>query len=186
MEGGFRESPLKLNQGLGTCESWNEAAIQDRAKRLAGIAAGIWQAPKVEDEILEAYREKDEPSTTYSISDHSHLSGGVTRDLFEALRTEIFALDECVYEEYLKLYVAYKAETNFVDVVPQAARLRLSLNVDFPDIDDPRGLCNDVTNVGRWGNGNVEVFLNDASDVPYVIGLIRQALEIQLGGGESE
>ena len=37
-------------------------------------------------------------------------------------------------------YVAYKAETNFVDVVPQAKRLRLSLNIDFSEINDPRAL----------------------------------------------
>jgi predicted transport protein len=37
----------------------------------------------------------------------------------------VVALDPCVSEEFLKLYVAYKAETNFVDVVPQAKRLRL-------------------------------------------------------------
>ncbi len=44
-------------------------------------------------------------------------------------------------EEFLKLYVAYKAETNFVDVVPQAKRLRLSLNMDFHEINDPKGMC---------------------------------------------
>ena len=43
-------------------------------------------------------------------------------------------------EEFLKLYVAYKAETNFVDVVPQAKRLRLSLNLAFSEINDPRGI----------------------------------------------
>src|SRR5215203_2343404 len=61
------------------------------------------------------------------------------------------------HEEFLKLYVAYKAETNFVDVVPQVKRLRLSLNMEFPDIYDPRGLSKDITDVGRWGNGDVEV-----------------------------
>ena len=39
----------------------------------------------------------------------------------------------------MKLYVAYKAETNFVDVVPQAKRLRLSINMAFAEINDPKG-----------------------------------------------
>lgn len=52
-------------------------------------------------------------------------------------------------EEFLKPYVAYKADTNFVDVVPQAKGLRLSLNLNFPEIDDPKGMCRDVTNLGR-------------------------------------
>ena len=47
------------------------------------------------------------------------------------------ALDPCIAVEFLKLYVAFKAETNFVDVVPQAKALRLSLNIDPQEIVDP-------------------------------------------------
>ena len=31
MEGGFKDSPLRLNQGLGQLDTWNEAAIEARA-----------------------------------------------------------------------------------------------------------------------------------------------------------
>ena len=65
--------------------------------------------------------------------------------MLEAFRKQVLALDPCVTEEFLKLYVAYKAETNFVDVVPQAKRLRLSLNMAFPEINDPKGICKDVS-----------------------------------------
>ena len=69
----------------------------------------------------------------YTIDDHPHLlSAGTLREVFEAFRKEVLALDPCVTEEFLKLYVAYKAETNFVDVVPQAKRLRLSSTWRFP------------------------------------------------------
>jgi predicted transport protein len=93
----------------------------------------------------------------------------------------VFALDPCVTEEFLKLYVAYKAETNFVDVVPQAKQLRLSLNLPFAEISDPKGVCRDVSGLGRWGNGDVEVRLNNSDELPYVVGLVRQSLEKQLG-----
>ena len=83
-------------------------------------------------------------------------------------------------EVFLKLYIAYKAEVNFVDVVPQAKRLRLSLNIPFAEINDPRGLCKDVTNLGRWGNGDVEVGLEALSDLPYVMTLVTQAFERQM------
>lgn len=88
----------------------------------------------------------------------------------------------CVSEEFLKLYVAYKAETNFVDVVPQAKRLRLAINMPFHEIDDPKGICLDVTNLGRWGNGDVEVGLATKEDLPYVTGLVRQSFDRQMGG----
>ena len=32
------------------------------------------------------------------------------REVFEAFRKEVLALDPCVSEEFMKLYVAYKAE----------------------------------------------------------------------------
>ena len=69
--------------------------------------------------------------------------------MFEAFRKEVLALDPCVSEEFMKLYVAYRAETNFVDVVPQAKRLRLSINMTFAEINDPKKLCRDITNISR-------------------------------------
>ena len=103
--------------------------------------------------------------------------------LFEGFRKQVLALNPCVTEEFLKLYVAYKAETNFVDVVPQAKRLRLSLNIDFSEINDPKGIAKDVTNLGRWGNGDVEVTLSTLNELPYALGLVRQAFEKQMGNG---
>lgn len=186
MEGGFHQSPLRLNEGLGTCLKWNEAAIQKRAARLAEGAAKIWTAPSLAADILASYQQNAGEESEYSLSDHLYLEGTVTRELFDALRAEVLALDECVREVVLKLYIAFKAETNFLDVVPQAKRLRLSLNIDFQEVDDPRKLCKDVTGVGRWGNGNTEVFLDKLEDLSYIMGLVRQSLERQLGDDENE
>ncbi|QWP78364.1 DUF262 domain-containing protein [Lysobacter sp. K5869] len=187
MEGGFAQSPLKLNEWLGSCTDWNEDQIKLRAGRLSKRAVDIWEAPTLADDVLDTYREKKaESAAEYTITDHPNLSGGPVRVLFEHFRTQVIALDECVQEEFLKLYVAYKAETNFVDVVPLAKRLRLSLNMAFSDIDDPRNLCVDVTNLGHWGNGCVEVGLESEADLPYVMGLVRQSLERQLGEDNNE
>ena len=38
-----------------------------------------------------------------------------------------------------------------------------------------------MTNLGRWGNGDVEVGLNSLAELPYVIGLVRQSYEHQMG-----
>ncbi len=82
----------------------------------------------------------------------------------------------------MKLYVAFKGETNFVDLVPQKARMRLSLNIPLEALRDERGLAWDVSDKGHWGNGPTEVGLNETSDFAYVMGLVRQALEYQMGG----
>jgi predicted transport protein len=185
MEGGFRDSPLKLNAGLGQLDAWNEEAIKARAKRLSDTALSVWTAPKLEAGILAAYQPKSDAGATavYTINDHPHLLTVALRPVFEAFRKEVLALDPCVTEEFLKLYVAYKAETNFVDVVPQTKRLRLALNLHFAEINDPKGLCEDVTGIGRWGNGDVQVGLASLEELPYVMGLVRQSFERQMGNG---
>lgn len=180
MKGGFAESPIRLNDGLSKLEVWTEQSIKDRSITLAEKAINVWSGPKVEPTILEAYKPKT-IKTTYGIGDHIHLSGGPIREVFELFRKQVLELDPVVKEEFLKLYVAYKAETNFVDVVPQAKRLRLSFNIPFPEINDPKGICHDVSGLGRWGNGDVEVGLTTLDDLPYVMGLVRQAFEKQMG-----
>lgn len=187
MEGGFRESPLKLNEGLSDLEKWDESAIKNRAERLATVATGVWAAPSLQAEVLELYRPRREKAVGYTINDHPQLATGSSmRDLFEIFRKDILALDPCVLEEFLKLYVAYKAETNFVDIVPQKSRLRLTLNMQFHELHDPKGLAKDVTSLGRWGNGDVEVDFSSLEELPYVMGLVRQAFEKQMENEEME
>ncbi len=56
----------------------------------------------------------------------------------------------------------------------------------FPDITDPDGMCKDVTNLGRWGNGDVEVGLETPEQLPYALGLVRQAFERRMGDADVE
>jgi predicted transport protein len=116
------------------------------------------------------------------LQDHPYILVGSAKELYQKFRAQVLALDENVKEEFLKLYVAFKLDTNFVDVVPQASGLRLSLNCKFADLHDPKGLCRDITNVGRWGNGDVELKITQVSDLPYAIELIQQVIDMQVEG----
>ncbi|MGH2975639.1 MAG: GmrSD restriction endonuclease domain-containing protein [Solirubrobacterales bacterium] len=186
MPGGFNDSPLKLNRGLASLLTWDEGAIKTRAERLAILAAEVWAPPKLAPDVLDSYRPTAVQQMRYGIDDHEWLAEGAPMNpLFQTLRKEICELDAVVSEEFLKLYVAYKAETNFVDVVPQQKRLLLSLNIDPHELVDPKGIARDVTNLGRWGNGDVEVALSSLEGLPYAMGLIRQAFEKQMGGVEA-
>ncbi|HTE41824.1 MAG TPA: DUF262 and DUF1524 domain-containing protein, partial [Steroidobacteraceae bacterium] len=179
MSGGFRESPLRLNAGLGQLDSWNEETISARADRLTAMAVNIWQAPHLAAGVVARYRSSTEKGVGYSISDHPQLLTDALRQLFQAFRREVCALDPCVTEEFLKFYVAFKAETNFVDVYPQAKRLRLILNLPFAEIDDPQGKCSNMS--GYQLNGDVRMYLGSLEELPYVIGLVTQAFERQMG-----
>ncbi|WP_353649593.1 DUF262 and DUF1524 domain-containing protein [Nakamurella sp. A5-74] len=180
MEGGFKDSPLRLNKGLGQLETWNADKIQERATRLAGDALKIWTRPELPDATLAEFEGKRTESD-FTIEDHPHLLPQPRRALFEKFTAEVLALDPGIAYHFLRHYVAFKAETNFVDVVPQKARLRLSLNIPIEALHDERKLSLDVSMKGHWGNGPTEVSLDEGTDLSYVIGLVRQAFEFQLG-----
>jgi len=185
MKGGFRESPLKLNRGLANLETWNEETIVQRAENLAKEALKVWQYPQLDQTILEQYSKKEETLTEYSIDSYEYLKEGKAKNLFEKLRKELLPLDPEISEEYLKLYIAYKLETNVVDVVPQKDKLKLYINIKYNELNDPKELCRDVSQTGHWGNGEVELILSSEEDIAYVINLVRQAIEKQYGNGES-
>lgn len=185
MKGGFRESPLKLNKGLANLDTWNEETILQRAESLAKEALKVWLYPNLDQTILEQYRKKEETLTEYSIESYKYLKESKAKNLFEKLRKEVLSLDPEISEEYLKLYIAYKLETNVVDVVPQKDKLKLNINIKYNELNDPRELCRDVSQTGHWGNGDVEVFLESEEDIDYVISLVRQAIEKQFGNEES-
>ena len=39
-----------------------------------------------------------------------------------------------------------------LNIVPQAKRLRLSLNMPFAELDDPRRIAKNVAGIGRWND----------------------------------
>jgi len=182
MPGGFRESPLRLNAGLGAVTQWDEAAIKARAQTLAARAVNVWDSPGLSAAVLDTYRKKSSTGS-YDLDHYIKLTSRPVRILFEALRKEVLALDFCVAEEFLKHYIAFKAETSFVIVLPQSNRLKLILFIPFTDLVDPKNICINLSRTEKWGAGETKVFLNSPEELPYILGLIRQALERQLGDG---
>lgn len=174
----FQKSPLYLNQSLAAIEQWNEAAILKRAKYLSETALQIWINADVPQETLDQMKAL-KLGQTYTLSDYPYLINEMA-ELFQQLRQRIQNLDASVSEQMNKYYVAYKIDTVFVNVEPQARRLRLLLNLPFPDIDDPRHWCRDVTNLGKLGSGDVEVGFSSANQLDYIMFLVKQAFESQI------
>ena len=106
---------------------------------------------------------------------------GEILELYESLKKRILNIDSSVKEEIKKLYIAFKSSTNFVDIEPQKSRLRLMLNMKFDEINDPLNLAKDVTGLGRWGNGDVEVGISNINEIDDVMDLIQQAFDLQVG-----
>ncbi|MFA4747846.1 GmrSD restriction endonuclease domain-containing protein [Helicobacter pylori] len=202
MEKGFKQSPLRLNQSLKDLEVFGEKEIEKRANDLADWALKIWTYPKLEVETLEKYKPKKEKKekkekeeyklkkekkvydlSSYKFSPHS-------RELFDILREKIKAFDERITEKFMKHYITYKHDTIFASIAPLKSELNLNLKMDFSELQDEikeKLKIRDVSNIGHLGIVSkkvkvVEVKLETKEDIPYCLGLIKQALEKQMGG----
>ncbi|MFP6008375.1 DUF262 domain-containing protein [Helicobacter pylori] len=181
MEKGFKQSPLRLNQSLKDLEVFGEKEIEKRANDLADWALKIWTYPKLEAETLEEDKpKKEKKKKAYDLSSYKFSSD--SRELFDILSKEIKALDERITEKFNQEYISYMFDKNFVDIVPLKNGLKLYLNMPFNELQDEKNLARDMTNKGHLGNGEIEVKLETKEDIPYCLGLIRQALEKQMGG----
>lgn len=177
MEGGFKESALRLNAYVVKLTEWNEQRIKERAALLADKAKQIWPFPDITAAELAPYQTVEKSAERYSIE--SYDTNVFTKTLFEALDRRIRNLSPDVKREFKKLYVAYKLDTNFVDIVFQKQRLRISLNMKFSEVIDPNGICRDITGLGRWGNGDVELYMEHTSDIDQIMEVVGQAYCLQ-------
>lgn len=62
MEGGFKESALRLNAYLVKLPEWNENHIRKRAKKLADKAKEVWKYPVLSEAELAPYRVEEKPA----------------------------------------------------------------------------------------------------------------------------
>ncbi len=183
MEKGFKDSPLRLNQSLRDLESFGEEEIKKRANDLVDLALKIWTYPKLDAETLEKYKPKKDKKEKKVYDLSSYKFGSHSRELFDILSKEIKALDEKrIVENFNQDYISYKFGKNFVDIVVQNKDLKLYLNMKFNELQDEKNLARDMTNKGHLGNGDIEVKLETKENIPYCLGLIKQALEKQMGG----
>jgi len=59
MEGGFRQSAIRLNVYLHDLQTWNETEIKKRTQHLIEEACKIWKYPKISQETINKYNPKE-------------------------------------------------------------------------------------------------------------------------------
>ena len=176
----YKESAMHmLNKYVVQQTTWNKETIEERASRLAECACKAWVYPSMSEEVKTKYQKTEEPvHKCYDLSQYD-FNNGLVEILYQKLHEAILQVEPKAKVEYKKLYIAYKLKTNFVDIVVQKSRLRLAINLDFDEVYDPSGICRDVTDLGRWGNGDVEIGFDSLSMLDSVIEIIKQAIEKQ-------
>jgi predicted transport protein len=125
----------------------------------------------------QAEHEKADQASSYTVQDHLEGKSRSTLELFERLRERILALgeEEVIIEKATKNYVAYKHGKNFCEIWIQVNKLKLWLDIAPADLSDPQKLGRDVTKIGHWGTGDVEVTLENPAHLDAVVTLVGQA-----------
>ena len=105
--------------------------------------------------------------------DHLSRLPNETVELHQALKERVIALGDSIEIRPRKLYIGFVAGTNFVDVHPQRNQLKLWINLPKGELDDPKGMARDVSDVGHWGNGDYQVLVESSDALDYLTTLIK-------------
>jgi len=117
---------------------------------------------------------------TYTIDYHLKGKNDGIRSLFLALQERIIAIAEEgeILEKPVKTYIGYKHGKNFCEVEVQSNSLKIWLDIPPEEINDPHGFGRDVSGIGHYGTGDVEVRLSSMEELDKVMALIEQAYRL--------
>jgi predicted transport protein len=100
-------------------------------------------------------------------------------DRFETLRAFLMALGDDVQETMLRKYIAFKRIKNFacVEFRPNTARILVFVKVDPSEVNLEAGFTRDVSQVGHYGTGDLEIMLSKPEDLERAKPLIQRSYE---------
>ncbi|MBC2712156.1 MAG: DUF91 domain-containing protein [Desulfosarcina sp.] len=101
-------------------------------------------------------------------------------DLFETIKAFLLAMGDDVQIKTLKFYYAFKRFKNFacVEVHPQTGQLLIFVKVDPNTIELEDGFTRDVSNIGHFGTGNLEIRIKSEKDFEKAKPLLIQSYEV--------
>lgn len=184
VEGGIKYSNYRLSDDIANSSKWGIEEIVSRSQRLAKDALNIWKRPELSNELMKKYRNNTKAEKNqYENMDHYPEMRKEIKEKYEELDKRILELDKNIQKVYTKHYVAYKFEyCNFVEIIIYKWSINVLLDIPFDNIVDERELCEDISNIGSWGTGNVQVKVRNDVDIDYIMELIKQSLDNEKRG----
>lgn len=164
---GFKDLPIELWEAKkfeSDLVSYHQLTSPDSAESINTISGKSEQIREVSREVKK-----------YTIDDHFKEGWEESRELFEGLRSGILQIDDGIKEVPRKKYIGYKiGSKNFLEIVIQASGIKVYLNLN-PSILRKLGLkkFRDVSNVGHYGTGDVEIKLTNVENIDYAMFLIK-------------
>jgi predicted transport protein len=153
--------------------------LEKVASTAAGAPARIAAPQPVETQPLEASADAAKPAASkYKLISQTLIElDPAMRDRYEALRAHLMALGDDVEEVTTRFYIAFKRIKNFacVEFKPRDGRIMLFLKLDPAEVALEPGFTRDVSKVGHFGTGDLEVTLASAADLERAVALIARS-----------
>jgi predicted transport protein len=168
------------------------------ATNFKDIAIELWEVKRFENNIIsvnpikktksaesikpltqqnEALKKVIEEIKVYSEEEHIASTTEEITELYKRFRDSIFNLADGIEIKPQKLYIAFKKDSNIVDIAIQKKALKIWINAKFGTIDDAKCMAKDVSKTGHHGNGDYEIQVNSDKDLEYIMSLIKQVIK---------
>lgn len=112
----------------------------------------------------------------YTEEDHTANKTDNVIELYETFRDTILNFNEDIEVIPRKKRIAFKGNRIICDILLQKNGIKLWVNLKSGELDDPKNLMRDVSNIGHWGNGDYELVIKNTNDLEYIMSLIKQAI----------
>jgi predicted transport protein len=105
-------------------------------------------------------------------------TSGNLKELYYSIRDYILALGDDVTENQLKLYSAFKKIKNIVCIEIRVKSIMIYLRLNPNDFILENGFTRDVSKIGHWGTGDLEITIKNVLDFEKAKEYIDKAYEI--------
>ncbi|MFV0501659.1 MAG: DUF5655 domain-containing protein [Bacteroidales bacterium] len=113
----------------------------------------------------------------YSEEDHLKGKSDEIIELYEKFKNAILNLSDGIEVVPKKLRISFRINNSIIsDIVIQAKQLKLVININKGNLNDPKGIMRNVANIGHWGNGDYQISITNDDDLEYIMSLIKQAI----------
>jgi len=127
------------------------------------------------DEIVEKVSKE---VVVYTEQEHINKGNDEIQEIYYELKNRLQNLDNSIEIQPKKLYISFKVnKSNFCDIEIQNRQIKMTINLKKGELQDINNFARDVSNVGKWGNGDYQVKIDNSDDIDYVVGLIKQSLK---------
>lgn len=164
----FKDLPIELWE----IKRYNNKTVNYNQIQTSGAQESVKTISRQDENIEKVTRE----IKVYTEQEHLEKATEETKELYERVKSAILNLDNLEVKPK-KFYVAFVASSNVVDIHIQKNGLKLWLNLQQGQLDDPKGITRDVSSVGHWGNGDYEIQIRTDEDIEYIMSLIKQSLK---------